>query len=89
MTSQGTHNQYVECQGMLANRILSELESHDFFGLDKENITLMRQAEVPSIVDMKGTLALKPDGHLLLKPHGHGDIHTLLYQVANVVEALI
>lgn len=74
---------------MLANRILSELESHDFFGLDKENITLMRQVEVPSIVDMKGTLALKPDGHLLLKPHGHGDIHTLLYQVANFVVALI
>ena len=39
----------------------------------------MLQVEVPSVLDSDGTLALAADGHLLLKPHGHGDIHTLLY----------
>ena len=64
----------------ITNRILEELESHQYYGLRSDQCTLLPQIEVPAVIDKKGTLALNADGHLVMKPHGHGDIHTLLYQ---------
>lgn len=55
------------------------LERHAFFGLDPAQITILRQELVPALADVEGHLAQEADGRLLLKPHGHGDIHMLLH----------
>lgn len=80
MTSHGTHDSYSP--SILLNcRICQELEEHHYYGLNKEEVHLLLQIEVPSIINTAGQLAVQSDGHLVFKPHGHGDIHTLLYQV--------
>ena len=56
------------------------LESHDFFGLERSQVTLMMQGKVPCFSDSNGTLSISPEGHLDMKPHGHGDVHGLLLQ---------
>lgn len=56
------------------------LERHSFFGLDPSQVTILRQELVPALSDVEGHLAQEEDGRLLLKPHGHGDIHMLLHQ---------
>ncbi|MEI8294827.1 MAG: UTP--glucose-1-phosphate uridylyltransferase [bacterium] len=49
------------------------------FGLEAGQVTILRQELVPALSDMKASLALEKKYELLLKPHGHGDIHTLLH----------
>ena len=41
----------------------------------------MKQDVVPAISNMEGELAIQMDGHLIKKPHGHGDVHFCLYRV--------
>jgi UDP-sugar pyrophosphorylase len=57
------------------------LEENANFGMKKEQIILIKQHKLPAIIDNDCHLALQKDKFLLLtKPHGHGDIHYLLYQ---------
>ena len=56
----------------------ASLEANDCFGLQKEQIHILKQELVPAIADNNGRLALKEKYKLILKPHGHGDIHMLL-----------
>lgn len=57
------------------------LTKNDYFGLDKSQLTIMKQQKVPSLLDNEARFALEKDKLLIeTKPHGHGDIHTLLYQ---------
>ena len=57
------------------------LEKNSNFGMKKEQIILIKQYKLPAILDNDCHLALRKDKFLLLtKPHGHGDIHYLLYQ---------
>ena len=60
-------------------KTLEALEANAYFGLQKEQIHILRQEPVPAISDNNGTLALKEKYKLILKPHGHGDIHMLLH----------
>lgn len=78
MTSHATNDPYIRFNTLIS-RIQRELETNHYYGLDPSQVTLMLQVEVPSVLDASGTIALASDGHLLRKPHGHGDIHTLLY----------
>jgi len=55
------------------------LAANENFGLAEGQITILRQELVPALSDMKAILALEKKYELLLKPHGHGDIHTLLH----------
>lgn len=49
--------------------------------MKKEQIILIQQHKLPAILDNDCHLALRKDKFLLLtKPHGHGDIHYLIYQ---------
>jgi UDP-sugar pyrophosphorylase len=68
MTSDDTHAKTV-----------AVLEANHFFGLKKEQIHILKQELVPAIADNDGHLALEEKYKLILKPHGHGDIHMLLY----------
>jgi len=54
-------------------------ENNNWFGLKKEQVHLLKQELVPAIADNDGHLALKEKYKLVLKPHGHGDIHMLLH----------
>ena len=57
------------------------LEKNSNFGMRKDQIILIKQNKLPAILDNDCHLALQNDKFLLLtKPHGHGDIHYLLYQ---------
>ena len=69
MTSDDTHD--------LTTKLLAD---HAYFGLDPSRVTLMKQEKVACLADIDCTLALGPDALLETKPHGHGDVHILLYQ---------
>ena len=57
------------------------LEEHNNFGMSKTQLTLMKQEKVPALLDIDAHFALKNDElEIDTKPHGHGDVHTLLYQ---------
>lgn len=55
------------------------LKNNNYFGLREEQVHILKQAPVPAISDNEGSLALKGKYELVLKPHGHGDIHMLLH----------
>lgn len=55
------------------------LAANQNFGLAPGQITLLNQELVPALADIDAHLALGKKYHLDLKPHGHGDIHTLLH----------
>lgn len=63
------------------DRTVKILEENDYFGLAKEHVELVKQENVPALLDNDGNIALAENGELkiITKPHGHGDIHTLLY----------
>ena len=57
------------------------LEKNSNFGMKKDQIILIKQNKLPAILDNDCHLALRKDKFLLLtKPHGHGDVHYLIYQ---------
>lgn len=64
------------------DRTVKLLEENGFYGRPKEYVTLVKQENVPALLDNDGNMALAENGDLkiITKPHGHGDIHTLLYQ---------
>jgi UDP-sugar pyrophosphorylase len=64
-------------------RTIDLLEKNNYFGLKKEQITIVQQGVgVPALMDNDAKLALDPDNEFKIqtKPHGHGDIHELLYR---------
>lgn len=65
------------------DRTIKLLEKNDYFGMKKEQITIVQQGQgVPALVDNDAKIAVDPDDSckVLTKPHGHGDIHELLYK---------
>ena len=60
-------------------KTVAALEANSRFGLKKEQIHILKQELVPAIADNDGRLALEEKYKLILKPHGHGDIHMLLH----------
>lgn len=61
------------------SKTFQSLEENNYFGLEKEQVHLLQQELVPAISDNDGSLALDANYELILKPHGHGDIHMLLH----------
>jgi UDP-sugar pyrophosphorylase len=64
-------------------RTLQLLQEHNYFGMDSAQVTLVQQGHgVPALLDNDAKMALAPDGacKIVTKPHGHGDVHALLYQ---------
>mmetsp|Transcript_8573 Transcript_8573/g.25264 ORF Transcript_8573/g.25264 Transcript_8573/m.25264 type:complete len:657 (-) Transcript_8573:608-2578(-) len=75
MTSDDTHAKTVDFLSKNAN-----------FGLKDEQLHVMKQEKVPSLVDNSARFALESkDAYSLeTKPHGHGDVHSLLYHTGLV-----
>jgi UDP-sugar pyrophosphorylase len=68
MTSDDTHALTLEL-----------LKENNNFGLPEGQITIMKQNKVPAMIDATGKFSGK-NGVIDTKPHGHGDVHTLLHQ---------
>ena len=55
------------------------LETNSYFGLQREQVSLVRQGKVPALLDAHAHIC-KSDRYVVeAKPHGHGDVHSLLY----------
>lgn len=54
------------------------IDSEKRFGLS--SIFLLKQDKVASIVDSEGRMQVDEDGLPVTKPHGHGDVHSLLFR---------
>jgi UDP-sugar pyrophosphorylase len=61
------------------------LQKHKYFGMDPSVVTIVQQGQgVSAVMDNSGRIVsgIKSTGHwyeVQTKPHGHGDIHHLLY----------
>ncbi len=58
------------------------LEENNHFGMAEGQITLLKQEQVPSLLDNQARFATSPKDpfHIATKPHGHGDVHALLHK---------
>mmetsp|Transcript_10883 Transcript_10883/g.19215 ORF Transcript_10883/g.19215 Transcript_10883/m.19215 type:complete len:600 (+) Transcript_10883:279-2078(+) len=57
------------------------LHKHTNFGMEEGQITLLQQQQVPAMLDDQGRFAINPKtGLVATKPHGHGDVHSLVFQ---------
>ena len=58
------------------------LKAHHNFGMTSSQLTIFKQGKVPSLLDNDGHFTLEEGDPYALdtKPHGHGDVHMLLYQ---------
>ena len=62
------------------SRTMDLLEKNNFFGLGKERGDILKQENVPALIDNNATLVFnEKEGKIETKPHGHGDIHNLLF----------
>ena len=56
------------------------LKDNKCFGLRRRQIFIVEQgAGVPALADNDAKIVMQ-DGKIVTKPHGHGDIHTLLFK---------
>ena len=58
------------------------LERNDYFGMNRDQVTIVQQGDgVPALKDNDATIAMDSSDptKIQAKPHGHGDIHALLY----------
>ncbi|XP_042429039.1 UDP-sugar pyrophosphorylase-like [Zingiber officinale] len=57
------------------------LKSNNFFGMKSTQVTLLKQEKLACLDDNDARLALDPNDKYKIqtKPHGHGDVHALLY----------
>ncbi|KAL6984338.1 UTP-monosaccharide-1-phosphate uridylyltransferase [Sarracenia purpurea var. burkii] len=62
-------------------RTLELLESNAYFGMSPTQVKLLKQEKVACLDDNDARLAMDPHNkyRIQTKPHGHGDVHSLLY----------
>jgi len=70
MTSDDTHE-----------KTLALLETSDYFGLSRGQVFVLKQQKVACLVDTDANLGKDPQdpSQIETKPHGHGDVHSLLF----------
>ncbi|PON60129.1 UTP--glucose-1-phosphate uridylyltransferase family [Parasponia andersonii] len=70
MTSDDTHSHTIHL-----------LESNSYFGMEPTQVKLLKQEKVACLDDNEARLAVDPHNkyRIQTKPHGHGDVHSLLY----------
>lgn len=57
------------------------LRDHDHFGLSPDQVSIIKQELVPSLIDDRAHFAQAQDDPFRIetKPHGHGDVHVLMH----------
>jgi UDP-sugar pyrophosphorylase len=62
------------------DRTIALLENNDYFGLGKDRVDIIKQENVPAMMDNSAQIAVDENElKIITKPHGHGDIHNLLF----------
>lgn len=62
------------------DRTIQLLKKYNYFGLKKDSINIVKQENVPALLDNNSRIAVDVNNFkIITKPHGHGDIHNLLY----------
>lgn len=62
------------------DRTITLLENNDYFGLGRNRVDIIKQENVPALMDNNARIAFnETSGKIVTKPHGHGDIHNLLF----------
>eukprot|EP00746_Dinoflagellata_sp_MGD_P136207 gnl/MRDRNA2_/MRDRNA2_70176_c0_seq2.p1 gnl/MRDRNA2_/MRDRNA2_70176_c0~~gnl/MRDRNA2_/MRDRNA2_70176_c0_seq2.p1 ORF type:complete len:985 (+),score=187.28 gnl/MRDRNA2_/MRDRNA2_70176_c0_seq2:25-2955(+) len=56
------------------------LKENKYFGLDSGQVNIIKQEKVPCLADPEARLASDGAYSVQTKPHGHGDVHSLLYK---------
>ena len=57
------------------------LDDNDYFGLGKDQVDIIKQENVPALINNDAAIAWdKENFNIITKPHGHGDVHQLLYE---------
>ena len=61
-----------------ASKTEALLEKNGYFGLAKEQVTIMKQGKVPALLSNAAEIATISPYVIDSKPHGHGDVHSLM-----------
>ncbi|GFQ01660.1 UDP-sugar pyrophosphorylase [Phtheirospermum japonicum] len=72
------------------SRTIQLLETNAYFGMKPSQIKLLKQEKVACLDDNDARLAVDPKNKYSIqtKPHGHGDVHSLLYSTGLLKEWL-
>lgn len=75
---------YVPLCIMVSNdteaRTVELLEKNNYFGLGKDKVDIIKQENVPALMNNDSQIAFdEAKGTVTTKPHGHGDIHNLMF----------
>ena len=65
------------------SRTVNYLKNNNYFGMPADQVYVTMQNCIPAVRNLQGEIACDPSGHIIRKPHGHGDIHLCLYRVGN------
>lgn len=70
----------IMTSGDTNDKTVQLLQANNYFGMEKSQITLVQQGQgVPALTDNDATIAMDGPCAVSTKPHGHGDVHSLLY----------
>jgi len=64
------------------------LEENAYFGLEADQVTLMKQEKVAALMDNEARIAAKSPYEVESKPHGHGDVHALMHSTGTAARWL-
>ena len=73
----------IMTSGDTNERTVRMLSRNNFFGMEAKQITIVVQGQgVPALADNNAKFILDENDHskIVTKPHGHGDIHALMYK---------
>lgn len=77
----GEQSRYVGMESDIIFRTVKYLKDHNYFGMPEDQVYVMMQDCIPAVRNIQGEIACDNEGHIIRKPHGHGDIHFCLYRV--------
>ena len=81
MTSENNHEMFSLFLFLLTISTVNYLKENNYFGMSEDQVYVMMQDCIPAVRNLEGEIAVDAQGHIIKKPHGHGDVHFCLYRV--------
>lgn len=85
MTSENNHDMLLLFFFLILSTV-NYLKENNYFGMPEDQVYVMMQDCIPAVKNLDGEIAVDASGHIIKKPHGHGDVHFCLYRVLVWVE---
>lgn len=71
---------FIMTSGDTHDRTVAFMEENKYFGLDPSQVYIRQQEKVPALENSDAKIAFSSGNSTIeTKPHGHGDVHLLLY----------